>query len=275
MKYTYFQTATIAAVDNIANAFSNFEFVSNSKRHQPFPVFIASTGDETFMSMMSDRLHVKPKSDTLHVPSMSLDIADITLSSDSKTNSVENAKFVLTIDGASSEKMKSMTAYPSKITVNCTVLFSNIFQYLAFIEYIYNGIYKRNTFNFTYWGKYQEAVWTLTTETFEPTFDRSGTFGTAPDGSSHTLSLSFEVYCKYPSFGLNNTLGANVDDDQDGIKEGGIGGAATVSDTDAYIDANSVIKGVVDYNDLENINNVATTMIIGEVNDDLLKKSTN
>lgn len=275
MKYNYFEKATISVTNSIKDVFKNFAYVSNINKSQPFPIYIQTSGDDAFMSIHSDRLEVTKKTDTIYIPSLKIKFDGIDINDSDMTNDIIDGKLVIEIDGIKTEKVGTMNTYPITLRMSGYVLMSNIFQYLSFVEYCMNGVYKQRNFKFQYMGKVQNGQWSLETSSHDVEYSDTSSFGEEVI-ASHQLPINFEIYLQYPSFNLNETLGGDLDGDGDGYKEGGIGGhKSKIGDDNSLgnnlMDSNNTIKGVVHYVDLETETNKVSKDITGTVNNNKIK----
>lgn len=266
MKYNYIEMATIAVVNSFKNEFKNFAYVSNIERFQEFPVFIQNSGDSTYMTVNSDRLEVKEVSDKVTLPALILAFRGVSINEENKTNEVSDAKFTLEMNGFSQDYTGEMSTHELSLKMDGKLLCTDIFQYMAFVEYLLNGVYKNKPFLFNYMGKVQQGSWTLDTTDHDVEYDETGLFGTESI-SSHEESLNFSVTLQYPSFNLNDSLTAYVDSNGDGNFEGGVGVP------DGAIPSGNVIKSVIHYVDESGIPNAISKDITGgEFPDEKQKK---
>lgn len=250
MKYDYLEKATVAVVNSLKKTFNNYAFVANMERFQDFPVYIQTVGDEAYMTVNSDRLEAKDKSDTIMMPCMIIRINSVNINEDNKTNEISDGKFTLEIGGFKKDYTSEMSTYDVDMSLDGTILYTDIFQYMAFVEYLMNGVYKSEDFQFNYMGKVQMATWSLETVDHTLEYDDVGSFGTQ-SASSHRQEVNFIVKMQYPSFGLNSSLTGHVDGDGDGNNEGGIGVPVGALPTDGviksvihYIDDTVITKGI-------------------------------
>lgn len=266
MKYNFYEKAVIAVISDLKEKFKNFAYVSNQERYQEFPVILQTSGDETYMTVNSDRLEKRNKSDKVIMPIMVCSFSGITINEDNKTNDITDGSFVLKLNGFSQEYTSEMSTYDTSVRLDATVLFTDIFQYLAFVEYNMNGIYKNKPFRFEYMGKVQHGLWALETTDHDVELDMTGVFG-SESIASHQETLNFVISIPYPSFNLNDSLTKDVDADGDGINEGGVGKPKNA------MPSNNVIKSVVQYvDDTVSTRTIAKEIIGGDFPEDLQKE---
>lgn len=257
MKYNFYEKAVISVVTDLKEEFKRFAYVSNQERFQDFPVFLQTSGDDTYMTVHSDRLEKRDESDTVYMPYMALAFSGISINEANKTNEISDGHFVLEVNGFETDYTSEMSTYDTTVRIEANVMFSDIFQYLAFVEYLMNGIYKNRPFRFSYFGKVQQGTWALDTTDHDVEMDLVGAFGTEK-AASHQEQLTFTISIPYPSFNLNSSLTAFVDGDGDGNEEGGVG------TPDNAMPSDNVIKSVVHYVDDTDINRPMTKVIEGE-----------
>ncbi len=257
MKYTYFEKAIIAMVNELKELFKNYSYVSNIKRYQEFPVFIQSSGDETFMEVHSDRIAKSEKSDKMIIPALVLDFIGITFDEDNKTNEV-NGNITLKHNGIESEYVGEVTHYPCEIRFDGTAIFGDIFQYMSFVEYLMNGVYKSRPFKFEYMGKMQDGIVVLETSDHDVEKNQTLSFGDIDEVGSHTETLSFNTKLQYPSFNLNSSLTDKVDSEGDGNIECGVGVPKDLQNS------NNIIKGIIHYNNEEKFDNQISKDVTGK-----------
>lgn len=268
MKYRFFEKSIIAVVNEYKQAFRNFAYVANDTQWQDFPVYIQNTGDNSYMTVNSDRLAVKQKTEKVMLPCMVLHYRGVTINEDNKTNEIIDGKATIKLNGFPHEIVGEMSTYDCTLRMEATLLCSDMFQYLAFIEYVMNGIYKQRPFKFSYMGKVQYGTWMLETVDHDVEYDEIGLFGDT-QVASHQEMLAFNVNLQYPSFNLNDKLKGSVDADGDGNNEGGV----DASDG-SLTSASNVIKGVAGYVDEGKISNTISKDIVGEFPANKQKKLT-
>lgn len=257
MKYNFYEKAVISVITDLKKQFKNFAYVSNQERFQEFPVFLQTSGDQTYMTVHSDRLEKKDKSDKVTMPFMALAFSGISINEANKTNEISDGEFVIDINGFNTNYSSEMSTYDTTVRIEANVMFSDIFQYLAFVEYLMNGVYKNRPFRFSYFGKVQQGTWALETTDHDVEMDLVGAFSTE-QVSSHQESLSFQISLPYPSFNLNDSLTASVDGDGDGKEEGGVGVPNNAMASD------NVIKSVIHYVDDYDENRTMTKSVVGD-----------
>jgi len=268
MKYRFFEKSIISVVNSFRQEFRNFAFVANDAQWQNFPVYIQNSGDKTYMTVHSDRIEAKEKTDRVSIPCMILHYRGVTINEDNKTHEISDGKATIELNGFPHEIVGEMSVYDCTLRMEATLMFSDMFQHLAFTEYVMNGVYKQKPFKFSYMSKVQFGTWQLETVDHDPEYDEIGVFGDT-EVSSHQEILSFNVNLQYPSFNLNDKLKGNVDGDGDGNNEGGID-----ANDSSLTSASNVIKGVVSYVDEAKVSNKVSKDIVGTFPTDKQEKLT-
>lgn len=265
MKYKYFETATVSIVNELKKLFANFSYVSNEKRFQDFPVYIQTSGDEAYLQVHSNQLVKRTKSDKIILPALVLKLSGITITEDNMTNQA-NGSLVIKNLGVEQEYYGEVTYYPCEMRLDGTLLFTDVFQYLSFTEYLMNGVYKNTPFKFEYMGKKQEGIITTETTDHEIDFSETSGWGDINEGSSHSEKISFNCKVSYPSFNLNDSLTSDVDANGDGNSEGGVGVPKHL------MPKGNVIKGVIIYGNENNKDNLVTKCVTGIYPDEKQRK---
>lgn len=268
MKYRFFEKSIIAVVNSFRQEFRNFAYVANDAQWQEFPVYIQNSGDKAYMTVHSDRIEGKKKTDRVMLPCMVLHYRGVTINEDNKTHEISDGKATIELNGFPHEIVGEMSMYDCTLRMEATLLFSDIFQQLAFAEYVMNGVYKQKPFKFSYMKKVQVAAWQMETVDHDAEYDEVGLFGDA-EVASHQEIVSFNVHLQYPSFNLNSRLKGSVDGDGDGNNEGGVDASDGTLQS-----ASNVIKGVASYVDEGKVSNTVSKDIKGEFPIDKQKKLT-
>ncbi|BAV39232.1 hypothetical protein BPT24_107 [Tenacibaculum phage pT24] len=265
MKYTYFEKAIIAMVSEMKTLFKNYGFVSNLSKHQDFPVYIQNSGDRAYMEVHSNEIKEVSKTEKIILPALVLHFRGVSINEDEKTNETQGA-ITLKHNGFEQEYTGEVQHYPCEIRMEGTFLGTDIFQYLSFVEYMMNGVYKNKPFNFKYMGKNMEGTIVMETTDHDPEYNEITNFEDFEEMSSHNSILAMNVKLQYPSFNLNSSLSGDVDESGDGIYEGGIGIPVNMTKK------GDVIKSVISYTDLEKINKPVGELIVGDNFPENLKK---
>lgn len=198
MIHDFFESALKGMLSNLTERMQPYSEYLN----RTFPILVMNTGDEVFLQ------NIKPDdaNKTLYnsIPRMVCDIGGINVLSDQLSSMTNYGRFTIQDDitGIKSEKVANFRRIPLNITVNAQVYFSNIFQYLQFVEILLMMTYDNCVFTYYYQDKFLQG-----------NFNYQDQYNTEPnmslsfdsDKRHRIMNLTFEVELQFPSFDYYNT----------------------------------------------------------------------
>jgi hypothetical protein len=204
-KHDFFKQAGTALVSYL-DKLLNVPLTSAIPNMTKFPIMIKNTGDETFITNM----HESANAETLYglVPRLTLDVGGISIQSGQLTNPHQMG--LLLAKNAETDINEAYSTNVRRIPVewvfNSEAVFSNILEYLAFVEVYLTVSHHNHLFVFYHAGT-----------------EYSGTFFLQEDMNSDTnlqlqfdsdkrlrkLPLAFSVQLQFPAFDIYTRDGVN------------------------------------------------------------------
>jgi hypothetical protein len=197
MVHDFFENALTGFLKDIYGKLKPYEGVINAK----FPVMIMNTGDETFLSNMLDEdspLSVSEPKLYQRVPRMVCNPLGIDISTDQLSAKKTYGKMVdISNLGYKTKKATNVRRIPLTTVISSKVYFSNIFQYLQFVEILLMTAFKENTYNFVYVGNTQVGSYSFTTS-----FEGVPNLSLSHDSEKRwrEMELSFTLGLQYPAY---------------------------------------------------------------------------
>lgn len=169
---------------------------------QDFPIGIVHTGDEKYLF---DQIYDGKIYD--NVPRWSLAFAGLNTLKEENTNYHELGFFVaLDENQRKREYGAPIQRITTEITFNTELLFSNIIEYLTFIEIYLTLTTIRHSFSFYHAGKRHIGIFELPEITDD---EYNQTFGMTADKREHKLLLSFVLQLQFPAYQIYGIPGSS------------------------------------------------------------------
>jgi hypothetical protein len=190
---------------------------ANTLTDKNFFIGMKNTGDEKFLFDQIDSKHLYDS-----IPRWELDFLGINTLDDDRTNPRENGNFVAETTTNLGEKRKMdfsapVARRPTEIGFDSQVLFSNVFEYLRFVEiYLILSTYS-HTYKFYHAGKLHIGTFTFQDLT-EST--KNVTFGMEAEKRERKIPIAFTVVTQFPAYQIYGIPGTGNEgfngDDGDG-----------------------------------------------------------
>lgn len=208
-KHDFLRSSMTGFIATLDNLFENYQkHINNDK----FPIFIVNTGDEVYLSNMSN-MGSSGKEHYDYVPRMAMSFSSISIQSDQYTApgvigriNVKNKSNSLTVSG-----LTHLRRIPITIQLGTEVVFSKIHEVLSFVEYYVSAVSHTSlAFEFIHNGIVHQAAFEQLTD-----FDKDTNFslGFAGDKREHRLPLSFVLNVQMPAYNLYKAKGFNYIED--------------------------------------------------------------
>lgn len=193
MQHDFFQNALTSFIYDLNSRLKHF---SNSINDSKFPIMIMNTGDEVYLANMQEDSKDKVRLYD-RIPRMILSIGGADIKTDQLSNPNNFGKLSDNSTGFNNTKVATVRRIPISFVVNSKVYFSNMLQYLSFIEVFLSTTFRVSSFNFKHSGAVHYGSYTSSNS-----FDGNPNFGLRHDSEKRRIELdiTFELELQFPAY---------------------------------------------------------------------------
>lgn len=203
LDHTFFQTALAAFISDFSSNIEPFRdaisiSTENVGQKSIVPVYISNTGDEVFLSTMLFKSEDEKKKLYQQNPRIVFSVGGISTDTDALTNPHEFGRFVVSDSDQKFEKASKVRRIQTRVSLPYEMIFSNIDQYLKFVDVMLTVFDRATVFEFVHAGKIHQATYNLTANDYDSSANFS--LGHDSDKRRRLMNASIELVVQFPAF---------------------------------------------------------------------------